>query len=116
MDKRQSSLGLYTLNEKREPILATNIAEAWLDQEKFRVGLTKLPFVTISTVFLGIDHGFGRTDKPVLWETMIFGGLLNDSQWRYTSEADAIKGHRKAIKMVLLSPFEPIINWWKNIE
>lgn len=49
--------------------------------------------VVVSTVFLGMDHGFGRQDRPVLWESMVFGGRLNERQERYTSHADAVAGH-----------------------
>ncbi|MCW3120981.1 MAG: hypothetical protein JWQ38_473 [Flavipsychrobacter sp.] len=28
----------------------------------------------ISTVFLGVDYSFGKQKKPILFETMIFGG------------------------------------------
>jgi hypothetical protein len=47
--------------------------------------------VSVSTVFLGIDHGF-RCDRglPVLWETMIFGGPHDGYQNRYTSRTDAL--------------------------
>jgi hypothetical protein len=51
--------------------------------------------ITVSTVFLGIDHGFGG-DRPVLFETMIFGGPYNDHQVRYCTWAEAEHGHQVA--------------------
>lgn len=45
----------------------------------------------ISTIFLAIDHGWGK--KPALWETMVFGGALAGEARRYTSKKDAIAGH-----------------------
>ncbi len=54
--------------------------------------------MAVSTVFLGIDHGFGMWDYPILWETMIFGLPDNeDYQERYTSAEDAIIGHHSAV-------------------
>jgi hypothetical protein len=56
--------------------------------------------VTISTVFLGLDHsfGFGREPvTPVLWETMCFaqdGNVWRDFQMRHTSREDALNAHR----------------------
>jgi hypothetical protein len=60
----------------------------------------------VSTVFLGLDHGFNyREDpdyKPVLWETMIFWEgeddacphpELKNEMDRYSSVQDAIHGH-----------------------
>jgi hypothetical protein len=55
----------------------------------------------ISTIFLGIDHGFGMTEKPVLFETMVLsrtsGALLTD---RYASYAAAMDGHRDTLARV----------------
>lgn len=55
--------------------------------------------VTVSTVFLGINHSFG-SGPPVLWETMIFGGEFNDYQERYHTYEEAVEGHRRAVALV----------------
>ena len=55
--------------------------------------------VQISTVFLGIDHAFG-SGPPILWETMIFGGLLDEFQERYATKAEALAGHQEACRQV----------------
>jgi len=52
----------------------------------------------VSTVFLGIDHGWG-TGKPILFETMVFmdndwGGIY---QHRYYTYEDALVGHKETI-------------------
>jgi hypothetical protein len=53
--------------------------------------------VIVSTVFLGLDHGWGD-GPPVLWETMIFGGTgLSEWQERATSREEALANHRLAI-------------------
>ena len=61
--------------------------------------------VFVSTVFLVVDHGFGRygdkKHKPVLWETMIFGGINDQYQTRYTSLEEARAGHEVALQLVL---------------
>lgn len=58
----------------------------------------KTPFgdVRVSTVFLVIDHSFGE-GPPVLWETMVFGGLWDEYQWRYTSRQAAEEGHSRIV-------------------
>jgi hypothetical protein len=53
--------------------------------------------VWVSTVWLGIDHGFGMEPVPVIFETMIFGGEHDHVMMRYSTEAEAIKGHREAV-------------------
>lgn len=51
----------------------------------------------VSTVFLGMDHNYRRTGDPILFETMIFGGPLNEETWRYTTYDDAERGHAEAV-------------------
>lgn len=70
-------------------------------------GLVPFPFASVSTVFLGLDHSFGRS-RPLLYETMIFGGPLSDEQWRYATEKEARAGHKKA---VLLAWTYPVLFW-----
>lgn len=55
--------------------------------------------VRISTVFLGLDHshGFG---PPLLFETMIFGGVHNDHQARCSTWEQAEAQHAEALAMV----------------
>lgn len=50
--------------------------------------------VVVSTVFLGIDHSFGRDGAPVLFETMVFRGREEEpEQHRYSTIAEARAGH-----------------------
>ena len=52
--------------------------------------------ITVSTVWLGIDHGFTDDTAPVIFETMVFGGDWGDApMMRYCTEAEAIEGHAK---------------------
>lgn len=66
-----------------------------------RVGewLSKSGKVRVSTIFLCIDHGWGE-GPPIIFETMVFGGPLDQEQWRYSTEAQALAGHARAIKWV----------------
>lgn len=59
----------------------------------------KIGDVTISTVWLGLDHQFGD-GPPLIFETMIFGGDYDEDQWRYSTEAEALDGHRAAVSLV----------------
>lgn len=63
-----------------------------------RVALTKLPDGSeVSTVFLSIDHNFGRGSEPILFETMVFGGPHNEEQVRYRTWQEAVAGHDKLV-------------------
>lgn len=55
--------------------------------------------IEISTVFLGNDHAF-VPGPPVLWETLVFGGPLDQETERYTSKADAVAGHQAMCERV----------------
>ena len=54
--------------------------------------------IEVSTVFLGLDHSFGR-GAPLLWETMIFGGQHDGYQDRYATKAGALLGHEHAVRI-----------------
>lgn len=55
--------------------------------------------VSVSTVFLGIDHSYG--DGPsILFETMVFGGKHDQYTRRYRTWKQAMAGHRKTCVMV----------------
>lgn len=51
--------------------------------------------VEVSTVFLGLNHGFGGPEK--WFETMIFGGKLDGYQRRYETWDEAVAGHELAV-------------------
>lgn len=71
----------------------------WFESADRHVGETQISkYVKVSTVFLGIDHGFDE-DVPILFETMIFGGEHDDYTERYTTWEDAEVGHAKAVKL-----------------
>lgn len=47
----------------------------------------------VSTVWLGLDHSFGF-GPPLIFETMVFGGPLDEEMERYSSRESAMVGHR----------------------
>lgn len=82
-----------------------------------RLAYTDFPKHYVSTIFLGLDYGFGE-GKPVLWETMAFEKKITrlktfkdpktgievpqmnfqksvpDCQNRYYTEKEALAGHK----------------------
>jgi hypothetical protein len=69
----------------------------------------------VSTVWLGLNHGFHRTARPLIFETMVFEAKFTKEppskyfpkgheyrkdyeQQRYATEAAALKGHKKFLK------------------
>ena len=89
----------YIYDDNGKPVGQVDLFKwvQWLSPEKRKVVHDTLKSgVKVSTVFLGLDHSFGR-GVPLLWETMIFGGEHDQYQERYTSLEDAKKGHAEAL-------------------
>lgn len=90
-------LGYFILDEQGNPKEASGLEEwvQWMERENPQVAIDHIGDVKVSTIFLGIDHGFGFTPDrpPTLWETMVFGGPLDMYQRRYTSLDAAKAGH-----------------------
>lgn len=82
--------------------------EALLGDYKYRViGQDFGPYkdsnveITVSTVWLGLDHNFMRGASPLIFETMVFGLPDEELQQRYTTLEEAKKGHKKFVKKYL---------------
>lgn len=69
-------------------------ALAW---EKQRVvKSTHVEDFRVSTIFLGLDHGFGG-GSPVLFETMIFGPGEERDCFRYCTRDEALAHHDQLV-------------------
>lgn len=59
----------------------------------------------VSTVWLGIDHGWEQDSPPIIFETMIFVGPHDEECWRYPTEVEALAGH-EMVKAMLVAEME----------
>jgi hypothetical protein len=78
-----------------------------------RIGEDEVGEAKISTVWLGMDHGWGRGEpdyKPVIFESMIFGGEHDEDQMRYCTEEEAIRGHAEAVQDLRMG----MTPWWSH--
>ena len=73
----------------------------WAKEANRRIDYTELHdgSIYVSTVFLGLDHSFDG-GRPVLYETMIFGGEHDEYQERYYTYQEAKEGHQRAVALV----------------
>ena len=72
----------------------------WMQTTSRRVARTEMAHdVSVSTVFLGLDHAFGG-GPPLLFETMVFGGPLDQEQVRYATWDEADAGHVRLCALV----------------
>lgn len=79
-------------------LISENEWVAWLrDMDYKRVAVTAVGDVRVSTVWLGLDHGFLDKGPPLIFETLIFGGPLDGHMWRYPNEVAALAGHDQAV-------------------
>ena len=99
----------YILDENKNPVPAKNQFDAerlLLDDSKRRVALDNIVVedysitITVSTVFLVLNHNHSLKGKPILFESMIFNGELNQSMNRYCTWKEAEEGHQKMVELV----------------
>lgn len=93
---------MYILDENNIPKPISDVEEwgMWMEKHSRIVRRTDYNEVTISTVFLGLDHNFSGDGAPVLFETMVFGGKLDEAQERYASWEGAVRGHDEWVRKV----------------
>lgn len=87
------------VNKKPKPCTLQEWGDTFGNRSR-RVADDKINGVTISTVFLGLDHNFNDFGPPLLFETMIFGGEHNDYQERCSTWEQAEAMHAQAVKLV----------------
>lgn len=62
---------------------------------------TQVGSILVSTVFLGIDlEPFKKSEEPMLYETMVFGGVYSDTMQRSKTHNEALEAHKQAVKLV----------------
>ena len=87
--------------EGKTPVVEPNLTKwaEWFEASERTVANAQLGEVRVSTVFLGKDHRFG-CGRPLLFETMIFGGEHDGWQKRYCTWDEAEAGHKAAVAML----------------
>ena len=68
--------------------------------EARRVARDTIGDVSVSTVFLVIDHNFSGDGPPHLFETMVFGGALDEECERCATWAEAEAQHKAMVQRV----------------
>lgn len=62
------------------------------DREDRKIARTEIGGVTVSTVFLGLNHAWGD-GPPLLFETLVIEGPLDGNMDRYSTIEEARAGH-----------------------
>ena len=99
-------------NRQGEPMSIPEADDLLHDLAYINVAITAIGDLTISTVWLGVNHNFTNEGPPIIFETMIFGPREEDApfdedlddlvgqQWRYPTEEAALAGHDQAVALV----------------
>lgn len=95
------SIDYYYLKEKK-PIKCKSLEEYFdnIGMMGTKVRSDSVGQVSISTVFLAIDHSFGRHKEPLLFETMVFGGEFDLYQERCATWSEALIMHQGVVEKV----------------
>ena len=105
--RRAFTRHLYILDGKTpvpEPDLST--WARWFEDADRIVAHTVRENVSVSTVFLGLDHSF-HEGPPILFETMVFrSGQSGDDMARYSTWEEAEKGHAEMVKLALSKRYQ----------
>lgn len=96
-------IGQYIL-VGRTPVLCNDMIQwgMWMQNTDRHIAQTYINGIHISTIFLGLDSGYGD-DRPVLFETMVFGGSLDEAMNRYRTWEEAEEGHTIMVQLVFES-------------
>lgn len=102
---------LYIL-KGREPVRVHTVGQwgFWFGRssEQRNVDQTELPGgVRVSTVFVGVDHGFNDDRPPMIFESMIFGGPHDEEMDRCSTWDEAILMHRRMCVLARTGLTEP---------
>lgn len=92
----------YILDEKGNPIPEPSLMKwaQWFETANRQVDYEVIGDSRISTVFLGIDYSLDG-GAPVLWETMVFGGKLDQEQDRCSGSREQAEAmHRRMVERV----------------
>ena len=91
----------YYILDGHEPIPTDNLLEwaRWYATANRRVAFDQIANSEISTVFLGLSYRGGE-GAPLLFETMVFVGPLDQEHNRYSTWDDAAEGHRQMVDRV----------------
>jgi hypothetical protein len=71
------------------------------DMEYKVVAIAEIQDARVSTVWLGLDHNFSGQGPPLIFETMIFGGEMDEYMWRWSTEAEALAGHHVVVMTLM---------------
>ena len=93
-------IGTYILEGKKAIPVDTLTWAKWFQNNPRHVNDELVGDIRISTVFLGLDHGWRSDRPPLLFETMIFGGPHNEEMQRCSTWEEAEVIHKATVERI----------------
>jgi hypothetical protein len=96
--------GFHNLYFDRQgrPISTEEVNRLLGDYDYKVLAKTTIGEADVSTVWLGINYQWMPDRPPLIFETMIFGGPLDQECWRYSTEEQALAGHEEIVRLAEL--------------
>lgn len=94
---------MYIINSAGNVELCPDLSKwgAWMavHPDERHLAVDEQGQVKVSTLFLGLDHGYGSdSSEPILWETRIMRGVHDGETKRYKTKEEALEGHKIMVK------------------
>lgn len=93
----------YILNKRGNPVCEPGLIKwaKWFEKADRTVGRKYVGPVFVSTVFLALDYNVKGLGPPILWETTVFGGKLDQHQERCSGSREQAEAmHVRTVDMV----------------
>jgi len=100
---RINEMGNYIL-DGHIPVVEPDLMKwaEWFETAKRVDSKSAVGEIKVSTIFLGVDHSFMDSGPPILFETMVFGGSLDQEMNRCSTWDEAEKMHERMCVKVKL--------------
>ena len=91
----------YYFPDGKKPVPCDVLTWArWFESTNRSIGRTEVNHATVSTVILGSDHQYCPGGPPLLFETLVMGGELDQTMERYSTWDEAVAGHAAMVERV----------------
>lgn len=90
----------YILKEKKPIMVDYEDWVKWIksNHPNRKVKQTQFNGGMVSTIFLGIDHNFSGFGEPLVFQSLVIGGINDGNSIRFTTWEEAEKGHEVMVK------------------
>jgi hypothetical protein len=102
MRQKEIMLCRYYKLEGHTPVVAESFIDwcLWMVSADTRVMVNEIREVMVSTRFIGINLDPQQSGEPMIFETLVMGGVLNGKRNHWSTWDMAVQGHLKICAQV----------------